>query len=82
MESVGGGGLRRAAGLVELTVMESLRRRGVATFLVSEALRQFLRQGITLVEAQVTENDIAARGLLQKLGFVQSAQGTVFRKQA
>jgi ribosomal protein S18 acetylase RimI-like enzyme len=70
----------RPVGLVELVVEESYRRRGLAVFLVSEACRQFLRQGVSAVEAVVPQDHLAALGLFHKLGFRQAGQGSVFRK--
>jgi GNAT superfamily N-acetyltransferase len=80
MEPGGNVGIGRGAGLLELYVHESMRRRGVATFLLSEAFRQFIRQGLMHVEGQVMQNDAVAAALLQKIGFRPSAQGSVFRK--
>ena len=81
MEPPGMSGVGRAAGLIDLSVDESLRRRGLAIFLLSEAFRQFIRQGIMLVEAQATEHNTAALAVYRKLGFRQVDQGSVFRKQ-
>jgi len=81
MEPSGTAGVGRAAGLMDLYVDESLRRRGLAVFLLSEAFRQFIRQGIRLVEAQTTQQNAAALGLFRKLGFQQTGQGSVFRKR-
>lgn len=82
MEPSGRGPIGRAAGLVDLTVDEAYRRRGLSIFLLCEALRQFIRQGITLVEAQCMHHNIAARGMYHKLGFQQVGQGSIFRKDA
>jgi GNAT superfamily N-acetyltransferase len=81
MEPAGIGGVGHAAGLIELRVDPSLQRRGVATFLLTEAFRQFIRQGIMLAEVQTLDNNVAAVELLKKLGFTQSGQGSVFRKE-
>jgi ribosomal protein S18 acetylase RimI-like enzyme len=70
----------RTMGLVELYVEESYRRRGLAVFLLSEAFRQFSRQGITMVEAQAMQHNMAALGMYRKLKFEQVGQGSVFRK--
>jgi ribosomal protein S18 acetylase RimI-like enzyme len=70
----------RTVGLVELFVDESFRRRGLAVFLLTEAFRQFARQGITTVEAQAMQHNVAGLGLYHKLCFQQTAQGSVFRK--
>jgi GNAT superfamily N-acetyltransferase len=81
MEPVGTVGSSRAAGLIELGVDEPLRHRGLAVFLLSEAFRQFLRQGIMLVETQVMQSNVPALATYEKLGFRQVGHGTVFRKQ-
>ena len=70
----------RAGGLIELEVAEDQRRQGVATFLLSEALRQIYAQGISLVEVQVMLSNQVARALYDKLGFTEIDQGAVFRK--
>jgi GNAT superfamily N-acetyltransferase len=72
--------LSRATGLIHFEVVTDYRRRGVAIFLLSEAFRQFIRQGIIMVDAQVPERDQTALGVMRKLGFQQVAKGTVFRK--
>jgi GNAT superfamily N-acetyltransferase len=80
MEPSGAYGAGRAAGLIEVGVDESLRRRGLAIFLLSEAFRQFLAQGILTVEAQVMQHNTAALGMYRKLGFQRAGHGSVFRK--
>jgi GNAT superfamily N-acetyltransferase len=72
----------RVAGLIELGVEPSHRRRGLAIFLLSEAFRQFLRQGIGAVETQTVRRNVDALGVFEKMGFEQIGQGSVFRKQA
>jgi len=81
MEPSGTAGVGRAAGLMDLYVDESLRRRGLAVFLLSEAFRQFIRQGILQVEVQATQHNAAALGLFRKLGFQETGQGSLFRKR-
>lgn len=81
MEPTGVSGIGRATGLVELGVDESIRRRGLAVFLLSEAFRQFVSHGILLVEARVMQQNAAALGMYQKLGFNQVGYGSVFRKE-
>ena len=66
--------------LIDLVVAEAYRRRGLAIFLLSEAFRQFARQGITTVEAQAMQHNVAALGMYRKLNFQQIGQGSVFRK--
>ncbi len=67
-------------GLVELSVAEAQRRHGLATFLLNEAFRQFLRQGIMRVEVQAGETNAAALAVFQKLGLQRTGQGGVWRK--
>jgi len=80
MEPGGMIGAGQAFGLIELEVEPSAHRRGLASFLLSEACRQFVRQGVMVVEAQVMQHNKAAIGLYHKLGFEQVDQGSVYRK--
>ena len=80
MESAGSIAFGRAAGLMALHVEPSYRRRGLAVFLLSEAFRQFLRQGIMHVEVQAQQSNAPALDLFYKLGFGQTEQGGVWRK--
>ena len=82
MDPTGGLGSSRAAGLIDLQVDESYRRRGLATFLLSEAFRQFVRQGVALVEAQAMQHNSASIGVYRKFGFCQTGYGSVFRKDS
>jgi GNAT superfamily N-acetyltransferase len=70
----------RKAGLLELAVDPMYRRRGVATFLLSEAFRQFHRQGIAVVEAQATDTNGPGLNLFHKFGFQKTGEGRVYRK--
>jgi GNAT superfamily N-acetyltransferase len=69
-----------AAGMVQLAVAPAARRQGLATFLLGEALRQLHAQGITLIEAQATEDDAPTLRLLRKLGFRQVDEGVRLQK--
>jgi ribosomal protein S18 acetylase RimI-like enzyme len=80
MEPSGTTGVGRAVGLLDISIAEPQRRRGLATFLLNEAFRQFLRQGITRVEVQVTQSNAAALGIFEKLGLQRTAEGGVWRK--
>jgi len=71
----------RAAGMIDLEVDSTQRRRGLATCLLSESFRQIQLQGFSLVEVQVMHNNEPAIGLYRKLGFVEVDQGSVLRKQ-
>jgi ribosomal protein S18 acetylase RimI-like enzyme len=80
LEPQGASGVYRGAGLIEICVDEHSRRRGLAVFLMSEACRQFVRQGITNLTAQTQVDDAATRGLLAKLGLGSTLTGAVYRK--
>ena len=73
--------LGRAAGLMRLHVEELYRRRGLAVFLLSEAFRQFMRQGIMHVEIQALQSNTAALKLFGKLGFELVDQGGGGKKE-
>ncbi len=70
-----------AAGLVELEVDPNQRRQGLATYLLGEAFRHLHGEGIAVVEGQVRDTNLAARGLLAKLGFEPVDECVVFRKE-
>ena len=72
----------REAGLIDLQVDPACRRQGLAVALLSEAFTTFLRQGITMVEVQTTAPNLPAQNLYRKLGFTQTGQGSVFRKES
>ena len=69
-----------AAGLVDLEVVPTERRQGLATFLLGEAFRHLSSQGISLVEAQADQNDAAAIKLFCKLGFEPVDEAVHYRK--
>ena len=71
-----------AAGLYELYVDPSLRRRGYASHLMGEAIRILQRRGVTTVEAQMMASNDEARAFYEKLGFAEIDYGTVYRKEA
>lgn len=80
IEASGTTSLGRAAGLVNISVDPAYHRRGLAMFLLAEAFRQFLRQGIMHVEVQAPQSNTAALGVFKKLGFQQVEQGGVWKK--
>jgi ribosomal protein S18 acetylase RimI-like enzyme len=70
----------RAAGILDLGVAEPLRRRGIATHLLCEIMRQLRQQGVAVVEAQTMIHNEPALAMYRRLGFVQADSGAVFRK--
>ena len=67
-------------GLMNVEIHENQRRQGLATFLLGESLRQLQAEGATLAEVQVPEDNDAALGLFNKLGFEEVDKGIVLRK--
>lgn len=61
----------RAAGMFDLWVADQHRRAGLATCLLSEAMRVLSQDGIGVAEIQINLADGAAAGVLAKLGFQQ-----------
>ena len=69
-----------AVGLVELATAETLRRQGLAMFLVGEALRQLHAHGVQRCQVQAMQSNTAALALYKKLGFAEIDRGIVLRK--
>ncbi len=69
-----------SAGLCGLEVPAELQRSGLATFLNVEAIKFLKTSGMGLVEAQTMQQNTAALGLYEKLGFQRVDQGIVLRK--
>jgi len=70
------------AGLCDLTVDPEWRRRGCATYLLSEAFRLLRRRGVGVVEAQTMSTNEGALAFYEQLGFIEVDHGLVFRKEA
>jgi len=57
-------------GLYDIVTAEAVRNRGLATALTTELLRRALSDGATTAYLQVSADNIAARHVYRKLGFV------------
>ncbi|MEX2141838.1 MAG: GNAT family N-acetyltransferase [Pirellulales bacterium] len=71
----------RASGLVDVHVASQALHQGLATFLITEALKELQHQGVGVVEAQTMQRNAAAIGLYKKLGFTRIDSGAVYRKE-
>lgn len=71
----------RAMGLFDLRIERAARKGGLATFLVNESMRAMQEQGVALVEAQVRENNLAARPLFEKMGYYRVDRGTQLERE-
>ena len=69
-----------AAGILDLFVDEAHRRQGVATYLLGEAFKQLVQQGIGSVEAHIPADDPASNALCRKLGLQVAAEAVRFCK--
>jgi GNAT superfamily N-acetyltransferase len=72
----------RTSGLVDLLVAPKALHQGLATFLISEVLKELQQQGVGVVEAQTMQHNVAAIGLYKKLGFALVDGGAVYRKDS
>jgi len=68
------------AGMYDLEVTCDSRRKGLATFLLSEAFVRLKNRGIVMVEAQTMQGNLPALAMYSKLGFEMVGHGDVFRK--
>lgn len=67
-------------GLLHLEVEPTLRRRGLAKYLLSQLLMHLHRQSFSICEAQVETDNVAAAAMLGSLGFQQVDTGRQFRR--
>lgn len=81
MEPMGTSWGFRAGGLIRVEVAPPCRRQGYATYLLSEILRHQHQQGVAVIETQTMQQNTAALGMYEKLGFREVDRGTVFRKE-
>jgi ribosomal protein S18 acetylase RimI-like enzyme len=70
----------RAMGLMRMVTAADQRRRGLATFLLGECIRELQSQGIAQIELQCMQQNVAAQKLYAKHGFRQVDEGIVFLK--
>jgi GNAT superfamily N-acetyltransferase len=69
------------AGMFDLHVHQDVRRSGLATHLLSEAMGRLRNRGIKLAEAQTMQHNTPALELYRKLGFTKVDEGVVYRKE-
>ncbi|MEX2026362.1 MAG: hypothetical protein WEH44_03660, partial [Pirellulaceae bacterium] len=69
------------AGLVRIEDTEEAREAGLTMLLLSEALVQIQKQGVTLVDAQTPAHDASLAELLRQLGLAEYDAGIGFVKE-
>lgn len=72
----------RVVGLDHLEVHPDMRKKGMATSLLTQSFCDLRQDGVTLVETQTMINNEPALELYHKLGFIEVDRGTVYRKDA
>jgi ribosomal protein S18 acetylase RimI-like enzyme len=70
-----------AVGIVNLEVLPSFRRQGLAKFLLAQLLRHLHEQFFSVTEAHAPADDPAANGLLKLLGFSQIDEGFGYTRE-
>ena len=70
-----------ALGLLDLEITSEHRRKGLGTFLATDAMRQLKNTGAGIVLAQTCEVDEAASPFFEKLGFSNADRGCALIKQ-
>lgn len=71
---------QRLAGLLDVRVAPSVRRKGYATHLLTTAFHHLFDKGVSAIEAQAFAKEANLVGLFQRLGMRQFESGTVYRK--
>ncbi|MFM7034456.1 MAG: GNAT family N-acetyltransferase [Planctomycetia bacterium] len=71
-----------AAGLMHVDIVGLRRRQGLAKYLVAEAMHDLADEGVSLVEAHVSDANTAAMKLFESLGFEAAEHGSIFRRDA
>lgn len=69
-----------AVAISRLEIADDRRRSGLATYLVSNALKQLKSTGTTLAQVLVATSNDAASNLFTKLGFREFSRGTAYLK--
>jgi ribosomal protein S18 acetylase RimI-like enzyme len=70
-----------AAGVLDFTIHEGLRRQGLGRFFLAHVLRYLQEQYFGVCEAHCENNHDAAIGLLTSLDFFQVDEGRIYQKQ-
>ena len=68
-----------AAGLIDLSVIESRRRQGLGKYIVFQVVKYLQEQFFTLMETQAASTNAAAIGLFRGLNFQEVDEGRVYR---
>lgn len=75
-----GASLQSSVSFNNVEVSETLRRSGIGTLLMNEAMKQLKSSGAFYATAQVPETDEVALAFFSSLGFTEETRGTTFCK--
>jgi hypothetical protein len=70
-----------ASGLIQMQIDSNDQRAAMALFLIGESLKLLAAEGTTLAEVQISDDQDELFTFFAKVGFRQTDQGTVLRKQ-
>jgi GNAT superfamily N-acetyltransferase len=70
----------QSVGLVHLEDTPEARTEGLTTFLLSEAMRHFISEGLMQFEAQMPADDASLAEVFARLGLVQHDEGALWSK--
>ena len=73
-------GVQTAVTFGEIAVSEHLRRNGVGTLLMNEAMKKLVNSGASSAHVAIEEENEVGRLFLESLGFTEVARGTSFVK--
>ncbi len=71
----------RSIGVLDVQVQGERRRQGIASYFLSEVMKQWFAQDFGVIETQVPDDNAAMLKLLSKLGFQEQDRGLVFWKK-
>lgn len=71
---------QHAIGILDISVPTEVRQQGLAKFLMAQLFRYLQDQFFTLVEVQIRDDNTAALGLMQSLGFEEVDRGHLFHR--
>ena len=73
-------GQERVVSVIDFEIDPRRRREGLGTFLLAEMLKD-LKQSFDAIELQTMNHNVPAQEFYKKLGFTETNQGIVFRKE-
>ena len=79
-QAFSGAALQSSVAFSNIEVPETIRRTGIGTLLMNEAMKQLKKSGAFFATAQVRAGNEGAQAFFNSLGFTELTRGTTFRK--